>query len=331
MITQCVKLEWRADPDAETILRDIAAVSFVVQRISLDQIDWAASANNCARLSDPLNKEKIEDYGSGFMRGDVFPRIVVEYGKNGLYTILGGNQRCAALKGIDQHAEIECYVVDPLTSGERELIIRSLNSRHGWGATKEERIDHAAYLVRHHGMHVDTVAKAMVVAASTINLRIRAENERASLAKKGIDASSVSRTALSSIAGIADEALKLRVAKLATSKLATGEKVAELATAVSKAKSKSHATATIAEFAKNLDAVAEIKNKGGAKVLKKPRREKFLCMLNDLSHFLEHGNDGGAFSTLDELSCTVVHDLDSVRVLSAKITSRLQCICDAGR
>lgn len=325
------KREWRSDPDAETILRDVAGLPYVIDTISMSDIDWSESANNCARLTDPLNAEKIEDYASGMNRGDVFPRIVVErHKKKDKYVILGGNQRSAALKTIDAAALIECYVVDPLTSDERELVIRSLNSRHGWGATKDERIEHAVYLVRKHGMHVETVSRAMVVAPSTIHLHIRAEDERARLAKSGINSSRMARTTLSVLPSVADEALRNAVAKAAIETKASAEKTTSLAAVVSKARSKAAASAAIADFRKAADTISEIKkSKGGA--LKKPRREKALHLLTSLCDFLERGNDGQAFSTLDELSCSVDHDLDNIRVLTAKITSRLNCICEAGK
>lgn len=322
--------EWRSDPDAEKILRDIATLPFIVGTINLKEIDWSESANNCARLSDPLNKEKIEDYITCMNNGDVFPRIVVEIKKKS-YVILGGNQRCAALKSIDPGADVECYIVDPLTSGEREIVIRSLNSRHGWGSTKEERIEHAVYLVRKFGMHVDTVARAMVVGASSINLRIRAEDERANLARQGVDSSGIARCALAAIASIPDESTKVRIAKIAVEKHATGDAISEVASAVAKAKSKASTASIIADFSKNLEAIEAIKGSASRSRLKKPRREKFLSLLTNLSQFLENGNDGKSFSTLDELSCSLVHDLDSVRMMAAKINGRLQCICEAGK
>lgn len=323
--------EWRSDPDAETILRDIAKLPYVIEVISLGSIDWSESANNCARLTDPLNSEKIEDYASGMNRGDVFPRIVVErHKKKNKYVILGGNQRTAALKTIDASASIECYVVDPLTSDERELVIRSLNSRHGWGSTKEERVAHAVFLVRKYGMHVETVARAMVVSSTTIHSHIRAEDERARLAKAGIDSSAMPNKSLTSLASIADESLRNTVAKAAVESKSSGHEVSELATIVAKAKSKAIAFVAIADFKKSADAIADIKRSPSGK-LKKPRRRKFLETMTLLADFLERGNDGQSFSTLDELSCSVEGDLDNVRVLTARITARLHCICEAGR
>ena len=323
--------EWRADPDAETILRDIAKLPYVIGTISLNEVDWSESANNCARLTDPLNAEKIEDYATCMNRGDVFPCIVVErHKKKGRYVILGGNQRSAALKSIDASATIDCYIVDPLTSDERELVIRSLNSRHGWGSTKEERIAHAVFLVRKYGMDVDAVSRAMVVSVSTIHHHIRAEDERARLAKNGIDSSAMPNNLLSSLPAIADESLRDAVAKASIETKASGEKTAVLAAIVAKARSKAVASSAIADFKKAAHAIAEIKDRKPSK-LKKPRREKFFTLAMNLVDFLEHGNDGQAFSTLDELSCSVDHDLDNVRVLAAKITARLHCICEAGK
>lgn len=214
---------------------------------------------------------------------------------------------------------------------DAETILRDIATLPYIVSTKEERIEHAVYLVRQFGMHVDTVARAMIVSNSTITDRIRAEDERANLAKQGIDSSGLPRCSLGSLAGIADESTKLHIAKIAVAKRATGDAIADVAKAVSKAKSKAAASSVIAEFSKNLDTIAAIKGTTGRKGLKKPRREKFLSMLTNLSHFLENGNDGDSFSTLDELSCSVIHDLDSVRVMAARINGRLQCICEAGK
>ena len=95
-----MKLQWRQDPDAEKVIRDFANIDFTIQEISFEDIDWNESSHNCARLGNPLNQEKIEEYASAFRSGDVFPMPVVEYSE-GKFIILGGNQRCNALKLLD--------------------------------------------------------------------------------------------------------------------------------------------------------------------------------------------------------------------------------------
>ena len=316
---------FRSDPDAETVLA-ITGLDFDIATIAINNIDWVESSNNCARLTDPLNAEKIEDYGSSINRGDVFPRCVVERGKSG-YVILGGNQRCAAYKSVGVE-HIEVYVVDPLTSGEREAVIRSLNSRHGWGSTKSERLQHAVYLVRKFGHRVEDAARLMVVSESAINEHIRAEDSRVELIKKGVsEAVSLPITTLSQIARVKDEDVKVRIAESVTSNKASAAQAAELVHAVLNSRSKAQQSKEIAEFNKRISTGKKIAaSKPG---IRNKRRDKFLSSLVQLSQFLEAGNDGGPFSTLDELNCSIAHDLDNVRVLTAKITSRLRCICEA--
>jgi ParB-like chromosome segregation protein Spo0J len=327
-MSEKISLAWRSDPDAETVLGEIACLAWTIDSVTIDQIDWSESANNCARLSDPLNKEKIEDYASSMKRGDVFPRIVVECGPNG-FIILGGNQRSAAAKQIGSD-RLECYIVKPLTTMERELVIRSLNSRHGWGSTKEERIEHAVYLVRKFGVDMSTAARSMVVSETTIFDRIRIDDTRVKLAKAGVETSKISNTAMASIARVADLSAQKRIAQIANETKATVDDVANVVGGVVAASGVAATSKLISTFAKTMEQKKHISNKS-TRGLKKPRREKFLKLLSSLSEFLEVGNDGSAFSSLDELSCSFENDYDTVRTLYAKINSRLQCIFEVSK
>jgi hypothetical protein len=171
MIADIKTVSWRSDPDAETILSLIGS-TYCIEDVSFSDIDDAASANNCARMGNPINEEKVEEYEASMRRGDVFPRMVFEKGKKG-FVVLGGNQRYAAAKryGVKQ---CSAYVVTPLTENHRQAVIRSLNSRHGWGTDKTERIDHAVYLVRVCGFLQDDAAKLMSVSTGGISMRLRA-------------------------------------------------------------------------------------------------------------------------------------------------------------
>jgi len=275
-------------------------------------------------MTDPLNKEKIEDYATCMKNGDVFPMIVVERTKKGKYTILGGNQRMAALKTIDQNAFVDCYIVDPLISMERELIIRSLNSRHGWGSTKEDRVEHAVYLVRKEGVPVSAAARAMVVSEYTIYSRIRSEDEKATLAKEGIDLSRVANGTVDCISRICDLETKKKIARIVVEHKVPETHLTPVVSGVDSAKSNAEKQKIIATFAKQLEHDKELLPKSG---VRKPRKEKLLRHLKQLSDFLESGNDGKAFSTLDELSCSS-DDLGTIRVLFAKIKARINCVCE---
>lgn len=324
-----VKLNWRPDPDAEFVVGSIVGLSWKTKPIRLSEIDWKESANNCARLTSPLLKNVIEDYHASMAKGDVFPMVVVEESDNG-YIILGGNQRCNAVKQFeDDDCLIDAYIVEPLTSADRELIIRSLNSRHGAGATKEERIEHAVFLVQGKGISTAVASRAMCVGESSILRRIRASEARADLTRKGVDCSKFSIGHLDALSKINDEARKVQLAKAVQTCGATADDTEAIAKGVEKSRSNAAAQKLIAEAASQWAASAAIKRKAGGSNNK--RRKTLLDILTRLSDFLETGNAGGSITTLDDAGCSVKQDGDVVRVLAAKIKSRLDCILESGK
>lgn len=326
------KFSWRPDPDAEKVIRDFANVDFIVREISFDSIDWRESANNCARLDNPLNSEKIEEYASAFQSGDVFPMCVVEQSENG-FIVLGGNQRCNALKSLGiTDLTIEAYVVDPLTSANRELIIRSLNSRHGWGSSKQERLEHAVYLVEAKGIATPIAARAMMVSDSHINLRIRANKCRQELIKSGVreaaDQKKFPPTMLNEICKVTDTARMKQLAEAVAQTSPTVDSVSQLVRGVTQAKSQAAAQKLIAETKKSwFDYGATIKD---TKKCNNKHREAWMRKTSELDKFLETGNQGSAFSNFDELGLTPA-DLDKAMIVIAKLTARFNCLVDCER
>lgn len=320
-----VRVNWRDDPDAESVM-GFVDVEWNVEVISLGQIDWDESANNCARMLNPLNDEKIEDYEVCMKRGDVFPRIVVEKTKRG-YVILGGNQRCNAVKRIGT-MPIEAYVVTALTTAQQQALIRSLNARHGWGTDKQERIAHAVFLVRNHGISVADASRLMIVTATTINQHIRIEMTRASLARHGVDSNRLNLSQLNAIAKIDDEEIQAEFGRVVEKFGPTGEMTKSAAEAVANAPTRVKMATAIKDFTKSLATSIRQEANGQRHVMAKPRRAKFMRLLEDFSEFLERGNDGTGFSSLDELQCSVDVDGDKVRMLAKKITIRLKAITE---
>ena len=315
---------WRDDPDAVAVLSFIGATA-VVKEIELNEIDWNESNNNCARLTHPFNNEKIEEYHRSMELGDIFPRVVVESSKTG-FVILGGNQRMAAVKRFNgEVSSVSAYVTQPLTEAHREVVIRSLNSRHGWGSEKEERIEHAQFLVRRHGFAVADVARLLAVSACTITDRIRAEDMRASLARRGLDSSQMAQTALTAIARVKNERAATTLAKSVIEHKVTVDKLVDVVKKVENATSVAEITKCVNEFAKESAASIRSESKPEKK-LRSPRRDLFMRKLEDLCAFLERGNDGSGFSSLSELQCTRPDDPEKVGVMVAKIVIRLKTI-----
>lgn len=326
-----MKIEWRNDPDAEKVIREFAGVDFSVEDVSFSEIDWRESANNCARLGDPLNNEKIEEYASAFRNGDVFPMVVVERSENG-FIILGGNQRCNALKrlgGIDDL--ITAYVVDPLTSANRELIIRSLNSRHGWGSSKSDRIDHAVYLVEAKGVSTETAARAMMVSDTVISERIRCNNCRKMLVENGIkEATDAKRFAighLQELSRVVDMQRRLQLARCIAETPVTIEELNPVVNGIVNAKSSALAQKLISEASKTWKDYGRIKTH---QKCNNKHKQKWLRLTNELCAFLETANNGSAFSTFDEMGLSR-SDADKAMVCIAKITARFNCLAECER
>jgi len=320
------ELQTRIDVDAETVLR-MVGVEYVVKEISLQEIDWRESSNNCARLWHPLNEERIEEYGRAMTLGDVFPMPVVECASLGM-VILGGNQRLNAAQRINANMRLKVYVVKPLIEVHREMLIRSLNSRHGWGSEKDERAEHATYLVRKHGASVADVARLMMVSDGIVSMRVRAEETRAFLSRKGVQCQTLPLQALASLATIQDEKHAVAIGKLAVEKKATGDQVSQVTAKLKAVSSAAEKQKVIREFDTNLTSL--IKNEPSKKLAKRPRREKLYKLLESAVQFLEHGNTGGSFGSLDELQCTKNEDRDKLRVMVVKITVRLNSILEIG-
>jgi hypothetical protein len=322
---------FRRDFDAEKVINEFAGVSFRVGPVPFSDINWIESANNCARLGNALNGEKIEEYASAFRNGDQFPMVVVERSTSG-FIILGGNQRCNAIKTLDiKDLVLECYIVDPLTSANRELIIRSLNSRHGWGSEKSERIEHAVYLVEAKGIATAIAARAMMVSESTITERIRANKARQELVEDGMkeaaDTRLFSNAHIEAIARVSNSARRMQIAKAVRDSKVKAADVATLAVNVQNAKSDAQAQKKIAETVKDWMHTSELVTSGPKN---NTRRTVFIRKIAEMEKFLESGNQGDAFSTFDELGCSPV-DADKLMVSIAKIRARLECIMECAK
>jgi hypothetical protein len=307
----------------------LVGIAWQEDEFPLSDIDWKESANNCARLKAPLLYDVIEEYHASQVRGDVFPMIVVEESENG-YIILGGNQRCNAAKLFnDDQLMVMAYVVEPLTSSDRELIIRSLNSRHGQGGTKEERIEHAVFLVQDKGIATEKAARAMCISEWAICSRIRSIETRESLSRHGVNCGGFSWSMLDVLSRVKNEARQVQLSKAIEQLKPTVDEVTPVVSGVLKAKSDASAQKVIAGALTAWSATNAVKvnTRKGTNT----RRKKFLDRLNQLATFLETGNAGSPVATLDDVGCSVKLDLDSVRVLAAKISSRLMCIVESGR
>jgi len=93
-----------------------------------------------------------------------------------------------------------------------------------------------------------------------------------------------------------------------------------------KAKTQQARTAKVKELEAELKEQAKAVNKSPAhsatKMFKRPRRTKLMSLCENLVQFLEHGNDGDAYTTLEELQFTGGPDLERIKKLIGRLSLR---------
>lgn len=330
-----LQLSWYADLKTESDLRRMAVV-YDVRSVPLSKIDFRQSQVNGARTGEAILPGKVEDYAQGFRNGDTFPRVVVHKTATG-YVILGGNQRCEALRrlvadgALPKDVEIEAYVVDTTDKLLLEIIARSANVAHGEGMSKEERIQHAMYCVRRLGMTAADASKAFMVSPEIIRIRIKADEMRATLQRAGVEPNRITNDALVSISKLDfDESAQVKVGHLAAQHSPKSERIKQVVDTLAKQRSSTARVAKLKEFERELAAEAHDSRNGRraasaamSRVPARPRRDRFLAAAANLANFLESGNAGEAFVNFDDLQISTQADTQRAHDLIKRLRFRL--------
>ena len=288
------------DQQAEAIL-NYCEVTWIVKKISMEDIDWEASSLNPARLWHHVNADVVAQYATAMENGDEFPMVVVEASENG-YIILGGNRRMAAMRDLGD-TEIEAYVLKPMPAKQREICIRSLNSRHGEGIDKEERMAQAVYMALSCGLTVKDAARLQSLPHRTVQDHVNAAKVTQRLAATGLDVSKVPLLHLAVISKVADNKQAARLSKILLEHKASFVETKDIVAAVLASPSVTITNKRINEFESHL-ATTKADQVFGSKKLQKPHWQRFTMSLSNLSLFLDRGNDGSGFTSLDELQCS---------------------------
>lgn len=332
-----MELVWIEDLKAERDLRKLG-ISFSVQSVSFSAIDLIESIDNLARLIEPLRRELIDEYKMAMLDGDAFPMVVVRKVKS-VYILLGGNQRCTAIKELITEGMISATVEIPLylIAVETEPMfiaaaVRSLNVGHGGRATFDERIAHAVWMVKHEGMAIKDVAGLFKVGANTIQTRLRAEDTRSELQRSGVEASQLTQHTLDKLSQLRHDNKTFRqLGALVTQHTVTGDRLDQVVAEVRKKKSDSDRMMAVKEFEKELAASSATSSvrKNGARTPLRPRRDRLFSELRRLSNWLENGSGGEAFRSLRQLQVTNKEDEKIVSDLWSRLKGRMHLILGA--
>lgn len=317
-------LKFCDDIPAERVM-NMVGVEFCTELTKVSSIDWEASRNNCARTTTNVNHEKIDEYRNAIMEGCVFPRPVMQRG-NKKHLILGGNQRCLAIKELSHIQIIEVYMIDEMSPSQHEGVLRSLNSAHGWGETKDERIAHAVQLVHNEGFTVADAASLMSVSTNSISQHSKAIKARVRLAAAGIDSGGMPLKSLSAVSRLSRPHEKELAAAAVKHKM-TALQVVDIVKQVQPLNSATAQTKALRKAVRSAASLADPSTSSKSPSVRRPRRTKILHLLNELNTFLERGNaNNSAFSNLDELQITSDIEVDTARKLIVPIVTRLNTI-----
>lgn len=322
-----MELSWTRDLTAETNLVRLG-IEFEIGTIKWSQIDLKESQVNGARIGDPIVKPLIDDYYPAMLAGDSFPMIVVHFVK-GRWVVLSGIQRTATIANLikDGHLPedppIECYTItdcDPLSA---ESFARSANVFHGGRSERPERLQQAIYCVRKLGIFATDAARLFNVTEYSINQHVRAEKLRDDLAKQGVDTSRLPIGVLDAMSRIdGDENAQRNLAVIVAQHDLPIAAVKSVCNELRAASGHQERTAIIKGLEKELAAQAKAVSsakKAATKAPKRPRRDTFMRYLENTAAFLEKGNDGQSFTSMDQLQFTGNGDTSRAKQLAGKI------------
>lgn len=115
---------------------------FDVERVNFDE-----SLRNQARLTQPLNEDRVELYAEQMENGDQFPPVVGYMARDRKLIFIDGNHRGQAWRLMDA-TTIPALVVKGLKAEDIVKLTFEANARHGVPNSTEERLEHAMHLVR---------------------------------------------------------------------------------------------------------------------------------------------------------------------------------------
>lgn len=336
-----LKLKWCADLKAES---DFRAMAIPYEKISIrfSQIDLKESSFNGARLGDTIIESLVDDYAQGMLNGDTFPSPVVYRKKDGKYIVTSGNQRTHGIKklitsgDLPKDPTIEVYLLNTSDQMLLEAIARAANVSHGCRATSTERLAHAVHMVTKYGMKSSDAALLYMVSDSNINHNIRAEKIRRDLGKQNIDVSSLPNSTIEPLRKLEkDNGSFTKVGTLVAQHKPTAERVRQMVSRIDKAKSDTSRRNIVKAIEHELTQEANLySNKKTAKELhpkmpSRPRRDKFIYMLDRIVNFLSYENDGMGFTSLDELQIITETDEKKVKTLWMQIELKMKVILKA--
>ena len=157
--------------------------------VLLSVIDREASLKNQARFK-ALDYEHVDEIVCRLIDGEEMPALTGYYDKNGRIVLIDGNHRNEAYVKANEElsfrfTKTDLYIIDNPHGWVVDVLTREANTREGKGPSREERIQHALYIIKIHGMSEAEAEKRQNLPEGTINKIRHAIDVQERLARLG--------------------------------------------------------------------------------------------------------------------------------------------------
>lgn len=276
---------WIADVPAEKRMEEFG-VSFRVEEISLDDIDWDESLTNGGRLIDPLNPDLVTEYKTAMESGDRFPACVLRRMKSGRMVIESGNHRMrSALQAGIKKAPV--YVFESSDQAVIDLMPRVLNRLHGKRQGREEALIHATHAVEQYGYEHGKAEQLFGLSKGSVSAAIRAKDVKKLLMSKGVNTQKLTQAQLVSLHPLKNDNVIVAAGRMISDSGINGSAADEFIRSIRKNRTEAQQMAAVADLEKRIG------GRDPGPVLKVPRnvRTKFLTWLTTGENYLENSTE----------------------------------------
>ena len=306
-----MSINWVRDEAGIAVLADIGIhVTDVV--ISVDSINWKASAENRAR-KNPLDESRLEGIASAYDRGIPIPMIMIRKDPRRGNTIASGMHRGTALPGNVRDIRVHIF---ECSDAEFEIACKLANTVVGEGISKEDRINAAIDASVRFGVHRKEACKRFGVTESCVAEAIKTKEIQAKVAAFPAKIrESITPTHVRNLGELAknDNVLRSAIQAISTSKIPAKE-VLDLAREARLQSTESGQISVFEKFTKLAESDAD-------KVVPRRIRKAFLSACTQLKNMKQKGQ-----TTWQSLEFTTTEIAESKAML-IDVIDMLNCLC----
>ncbi len=326
------KIEWAADPAAESRVTRLGSKLVVSKGIKISEIDIHGSRANNARLDTPFNSDLALEYALSMESGDKFPYPVLRRvdNKRYSYVVLSGNHRIGAAETLlPKDGTIDAYILDSKDEQVAELVCRSANRWMGDRQSKEEAIEHARVLIERYNYTATHMSKVFGLHEKTLLNALRAEGVRDVLEANLVDASGMNRAVLTTLAPIDNNHEILRRAAQACIRYGlTAERTRPMVQEVKQARDERESLNVIGRWEAKFQEEKPRAAPGVVKTMKGDPRAKLMRYFGNVVEFLNRGGPGKKpFQSLSQLRISSPDDRKALLAIYREVkTAMKRCV-----